>query len=78
MIHKKIICDRCERVIFDSEQKTEDKVSDIVNSLFGNSPGQDIGYAEMNVIRIDGAITHTVHLCEKCYDMAVKALNSKE
>lgn len=78
MIQKKIICDRCKKIIFDSERKPENKASEIVDALFGTNSIQDIGYAEMNVIRFDGTVTHTVHLCENCYDIAVKALNSRE
>ena len=78
MIQKKIICDRCEKVIFDSEHKPESKPSELVDMLFGTASAKDIGYAEMNVIRFDGTVTHTVHLCEQCYDIAVNALNNKE
>ena len=51
MIQKKIICDRCEKVIFDSEHKPESKASDLVDVLFGTASAKDIGYVEMNVHR---------------------------
>lgn len=75
MIQKKVICDRCKKVVFDSEQKA--KATDIFDALVGTNTDQEIGYAEINVIRFDGTVTHTVHLCEKCYDIAVKALNER-
>jgi len=78
MIQKKIICDRCNKVIFDSERKSDSKPSELVNALFGINDEQCIGYAEMNVIRSDGTIAHTVHLCENCYDIAVQALNKND
>lgn len=77
MIQKKIICDRCNEVIFDSESKLDDDPNELVNVLFGINSEKYIGHAEMNVIRSDGSFAHTVHLCMDCYDIAVKALNKK-
>ena len=78
MIQKKIICDRCEKVIFDSEHKPESKSSDLVDMLFGTASAKDIGYVEMNVMLFDGTVANTIHLCENCYDIATQALNKKE
>lgn len=75
MIAKKIICDRCKKVIFDSEN--EQKVSDILDMMFGKADGVELGYAEVNIVRADGKITSTLHFCEDCYTIAVDALNSK-
>lgn len=78
MIQKKIVCDRCEKIIYDSEKKQGTKASDIVDALFGISGESEVGYAEMNMVRIDGTKIRTIHLCEKCYEVAVKALNAQK
>lgn len=59
MIQKKIICDRCGKVVEDSENKEI----------------KELGYVEVNIIRFDGKRTDQRHFCEECYDIAVKAWN---
>ena len=72
MIQEKIICDRCQKVVFDSEKK-----SNIVDALFGTE-SEEPGYVEVNVIRSDGQCTKKLHFCGDCYDIAVNAWNKKE
>ena len=74
MFQKKIICDRCEKVIFDSANKQE---TNIVDALFGTGT-EELGYVEINVVRLDGECTKKMHFCGDCYDIAVKAWNKKE
>lgn len=76
MIAKKVICDRCKKVIFDSEN--EQKETDVVDMMFGKTDGKELGYAEINIVRADGKITSTLHFCEDCYMVAVDAWNSKQ
>lgn len=59
MLQKKIICDRCKKTVIDSE----------------NYIDSELGYVEVNFIRFDDKCTKTMHFCEKCYDVAVKAWN---
>ena len=62
MIQKKIVCDRCKKNIYDSEKKLGTKASDIVDALFGISGESEVGYVEMNMVRIDGTKMRTIHL----------------
>lgn len=64
MITKKVICDRCKKVILDSENEQTD--------------GKELGYAEVNIVRFDGKTTSTMHFCEDCYMVAVNAWNEKQ
>lgn len=72
MITQKIICDRCNKVLKDSEKKVE--LTDVFESMFCDGE-QELGYVEINVVRLDGVVTRKLHLCEKCYDIAINALN---
>ena len=74
MIQQKIICDRCNKVITDSEAEKNTKDS-IIDALFGAGTGEP-GYVEVNVMRADGICGKKMHFCGDCYDVAVKAWNS--
>lgn len=76
MIARKVICDRCKKVVLDSEK--EIKMPDAVDMLFGKADGVELGYAEVNIVRLDGKTTRTMHFCEDCYTIAVDAWNSKQ
>ena len=72
MITQKIFCDRCNKVLKDSEKKVE--LTNVFESMFGGEE-QELGYVEINVVRFDGVVTNKLHLCGNCYDIAVNALN---
>lgn len=75
MIQKKIICDRCKKIVFNSE---DEKPSDIIESMLSYGSDGELGYVEINIIRFDGKCTKTLHFCEDCYDVAVKAWNESK
>ena len=77
MILQKIICDRCNKVIFDSERKSENTATELFDAFFKDDSTKDIGYAEVNIIRFDGKRTDQHIFCEQCYDIAVKAWNKQ-
>lgn len=78
MITKKVICDRCEKVIVDPE-KQGSKASMIFDALFGIS-GKDGGleYVEITALTLNGEKVRSVHLCEECFKIAERALNESK
>ena len=78
MILKKIVCDRCEKVIVDSK-KPGSNASAIFDALFGVS-GKDGGleYVEITALTLNGENVRSVHLCEECFKIAEKALNESK
>lgn len=78
MILKKIVCDRCEKVIVDSE-KQGSNASAIFDALFGVSgKGSGLEYVEITALTLNGEKVRSVHLCEECFKIAEKALNESK
>lgn len=65
----KIFCDRCEAEI-------KPKAPDILDVMFKNREPEDCGYAKITIHAFpDCNVTKTLHLCGRCYDVIVQALN---